>query len=248
VPVPVLKDNYVWLGHDGVHAFVVDPGEAEPVAQVLQSLQLKLAAILVTHHHGDHIGGVAALVETWHCPVYGPTTIGVVDTPVGEGDTVTLTTPAARFKVMAVPGHTLDHIAYYDDTTLFCGDTLFACGCGRLFEGTPTQMQHSLSRLAALPAETRVYCTHEYTLSNQRFARAVEPNNPALAARNEADEASRAQGRPTLPSSIGMERATNPFLRWAEWPVIQAAHAQGATGDDAVQVFGTLRRWKDGFA
>ena len=248
VPVPVLQDNYVWLGHDGVHAFVVDPGEAAPVEMALQSLQLTLAAILVTHHHGDHIGGVAALAEAWHCPVYGPGTIGVVNRPVGEGDTVALAAPAATFQVIAVPGHTLDHIAYYNDSTLFCGDTLFACGCGRLFEGTPAQMQHSLARLAALPADTRVCCTHEYTLANQRFALAVEPHSPALAARHSADQATRAQDRPTLPSSIGMECTTNPFLRWAEPGVVEAALAQGASSPDPVQVFAALRRWKDGFA
>jgi len=248
VPVPILKDNYVWLGHDGAHAFVVDPGEAAPVDAALKALQLKLTAILVTHHHGDHIGGVAALASAWHCPVYGPGSVDGIDWPVGEGDAVVLDGPAAAFTVMAVPGHTLDHIAYYGAGTLFCGDTLFACGCGRLFEGTPAQMQHALARLAALPADTRVYCTHEYTLANQRFALAVEPGNAALVTRHAADQAKRAQGQPTLPSSIGLERATNPFLRWAEPDVARAAHAHGAAGGDPIAVFAALRRWKDGFA
>ncbi|GAB3268013.1 hydroxyacylglutathione hydrolase [Chitinimonas naiadis] len=247
LPVPILQDNYVWLlQHDGL-AIVVDPGEAAPVAERLAALNLRLVAILLTHHHGDHTGGVAELVQQWACPVYGPASIAVVDHAVADGQRLLLADIGLAFEVMAVPGHTLDHIAYHGEGALFCGDTLFACGCGRLFEGTAQQMQRSLAKLAALPDETLVCCTHEYTLSNQRFARAVEPDNSALLARSQADEARRQRMEPTLPSHIGLERSTNPFLRWAVPAVQAAARGQGAEDDGPVAVFAALRRWKDQF-
>ncbi|MDN3577748.1 hydroxyacylglutathione hydrolase [Chitinimonas viridis] len=247
LPVPILQDNYVWLMHQAGHALVVDPGVAAPVVAQLETLGLHLSAILVTHHHGDHTGGLAELVARYGCPVYGPPSIAGVSQGVGEGGKVSVPAMGVSFAVLAVPGHTLDHIAYHGDGVVFCGDTLFACGCGRLFEGTATQMQASLARLAALPDETLVCCTHEYTLSNQRFALAVEPNNPALQQRHEADRLRREQQLPTLPSNIGLERATNPFLRWAE-PAIQAAAAsQGAIDNGPVAVFATLREWKNVF-
>lgn len=248
LPIPIFDDNYVWLSRAGARAFVVDPGDAGPVLAALREHGLTLEAILITHHHPDHIGGVAEIVADTGCPVYGPAHLAVVDRPVGEGSHIALPGTGAAFDVMALPGHTLDHLAYLGGGVLFCGDTLFACGCGRLKEGTPAQMQHSLSRLAELPADTQVYCTHEYTLVNQRFARAVEPGNHALAARAERDAARRAQGLPTVPFGLNEELATNPFLRWAEPGVKAAAQLHGAADVGAVEVFAAIRRWKDGFA
>ncbi|QDQ29332.1 hydroxyacylglutathione hydrolase [Chitinimonas arctica] len=247
LPVPILKDNYVWLLHQHGLAVVVDPGEAAPVAARLAQLNLRLAAILITHHHGDHTGGLAGLRAAFGCPVFGPPTVTGVDRPVAEGDRVALDDIQLRFDVMAVPGHTLDHLAYFGHGALFCGDTLFACGCGRLFEGSPAQMQASLARLAALPGDTLLCCTHEYTLANERFARAVEPHNAALLARMEHDEACRSRGEPTLPGNLACEAATNPFLRWSEPAVIAAARLHGALDDSPRQVFTALRRWKDDF-
>ncbi|QNM97453.1 hydroxyacylglutathione hydrolase [Chitinimonas koreensis] len=247
LPVPILEDNYVWLGHVDGRAFVVDPGEAAPVAARLAELGLSLDAVLLTHHHRDHTGGVAELAARWHCPVFGPAGLAGVTRPLADGDWLQLGALGLAFDVLAVPGHTLDHLAYYGHGTLFCGDTLFACGCGRLFEGTPAQMQASLARLAALPGDTRVCCTHEYTLANERFAHAVEPGNAELAQRMADDQARRARGEPTLPSSVGLERATNPFLRWDAPAVLAAARAHGAETGEPVAVFAALRRWKDGF-
>lgn len=242
-----MQDNYVWLLRQGERALVVDPGDAAPVAARLAELGLTLSAILLTHHHGDHTGGVAELAAIWGCPVYGPAGIPMVTQSLADGDSLQLADMDLRFEVLAVPGHTLDHLAYYGQGVLFCGDTLFACGCGRLFEGTAAQMQHSLARLLALPAETLVCCTHEYTLSNQRFALAVEPGNSELLWRSRTDAARRERGEPTLPSTLALERATNPFLRWAEPAVRAAARGQGAANDEPVEVFAALRRWKDGF-
>lgn len=248
LPVPILTDNYVWLAHVNGQALVVDPGEAQPVRAVLDALGLTLVAILVTHHHGDHIGGVAELAVAAGCAVFGPETIACVTHPVSEGDRIPLPALDTEFEVIAVPGHTLDHLAYVGDEALFCGDTLFACGCGRLFEGTPAQMQHALAKLRALPQTLRVYCTHEYTLANQRFARAVEPHNVELAARCQRDAALRAKQQATLPSNLLLECETNPFLRWDAPAVMAAARSNGAANDSPVEVFAALRRWKDGFS
>lgn len=248
MPIPILKDNYVWLGVQDDLAFVVDPGEAGPVLAELQRRRLRLAAILITHHHGDHVGGVDALVEAFGCPVYGPATVRQTTHPLHDGDRLPLAAFAIDFKVIAVPGHTLDHLAYVGDGLLFCGDTLFACGCGRLFEGTAAQMQASLARLAELPPDTLVYCTHEYTLSNQRFARAVEPDNAALQQRSASDAARREAGLPTVPFRLADELASNPFLRWSAPQVIATARQHGAADDSAVAVFAAVRRYKDGFA
>ena len=250
-PLPAFNDNYLWLlARDG-QAAVVDPGDPAPVLRALAERSLRLAAILVTHHHGDHAGGVPDLRATG-ATVYGPRSEAIegVDVLLGAGDEVTVL--GVRFAVLDVPGHTAGHIAYFagalDPPVVFCGDTMFACGCGRLFEGTPVQMLASLDRLAALPPATRVYCAHEYTLANIRFALNVEPDNTALQARAQSAQATRARGEPTVPSTIELELATNPFLRSAA-PAIQAAaqRRSGTASLDRVQTFTEIRRWKDGF-
>src|SRR5918993_3179061 len=203
VPVSAFKDNYVWTLRNATYAAVVDPGEARPVLDYLGREKLELAAILATHHHPDHVGGIAQLLEKYRVPVYGPRNepIATLNNPVSEGDTVTIPELGVTFDVLDIPGHTRAHVAYYGAGALFCGDTLFACGCGRLFEGTADQMFTSLSKLAALPDETKVYCGHEYTLANIGFARAVEPENRALGAREARDRKLRDAGKPTLPST-----------------------------------------------
>jgi len=252
--LPAFADNYIWMLHDGRQALVVDPGESAPVEQALDAQGLRLTAILVTHHHGDHVGGVDRLRQRLQGPVFGPAreAIPTPFTPLSDGDAAEW--QGLRFEVIDVPGHTAGHIAYFlpahDDGAapiLFCGDTLFSGGCGRLFEGTPAQMHRSLSRLAALPGETRVCCAHEYTLSNLKFARAVEPGNRALQDYTARCEALRAEGRPTLPSSIAQERDINPFMRCAQPEVAAAAAAHGARRDDEVDVLATLREWKNSF-
>ena len=207
-------------------------------------------AILATHHHPDHVGGIGELVRTWKVPVHGPKgePIPALTHPVGQGDSVAIPELAASFSVLDIPGHTRAHVAYYGLESLFCGDTLFACGCGRVFEGTAEQMLASLGKLAALPDETKVYCGHEYTLANIRFARAVDPDNPVLAAREERARRLREAGRPTLPSTLGEERATNPFLRCAEPAVVESANKYlGSRVADPVRVFSAIRDWKNRF-
>lgn len=238
--------------HDGQHAVVVDPGDAAPVQQALTSRGLVLKGILVTHHHPDHVGGVDALRPLLQGPVHGPAREHIPEpfVPHADGDVVEVL--GHRFEVIDVPGHTAGHIAYRQldapaAPLLFCGDTLFSAGCGRLFEGTPAQMSASLARLAALPGDARVCCTHEYTMSNLRFAAAVEPDNEALAGHIRHCEALRESGRPTLPSTIALERRINPFLRCSEPAVVAAARAQGAANDEPVAVFAALREWKNRF-
>lgn len=250
--VPAFADNYLWLIHDGQHAAVVDPGDAAPVEAALASLKLTLDAILLTHHHADHAGGVAALTRQRDIPVYGPAheRIAGVTAPLSEGQTVSLPSLDLRLSVLDVPGHTAGHIAYVaaDQQWLFCGDTLFAGGCGRLFEGTPAQMTASLQKFAALPDDTAVYCAHEYTVSNLRFAVAAEPDNAQLAQRLEQAQARRARGESTVPSDIGTEKRTNPFLRYREPGVITTLKAQGRLdSDDPVAAFAALREWKNSF-
>jgi hydroxyacylglutathione hydrolase len=252
LPLPAFSDNYIWMLHDGAQAFVVDPGDAAPVVKALDRLGLQLAAILVTHHHPDHVGGIDALRPRLQGPVYGPAheVIPQPCTPLVEGDRVNVL--GLDFEVIDVPGHTAGHIAYVQRGVsaaplLFCGDTLFSAGCGRLFEGTPAQMNHSLAKLKALPGDARVCCTHEYTLSNLRFANAVEPGNLALQAHTVQCVAQRERGEPTLPSSIAIERNINPFLRCTVPEVLASARAQGAASNDEVDVFAALREWKNNF-
>jgi hydroxyacylglutathione hydrolase len=252
VALPAFSDNYIWMLHDGREAVVVDPGDATPVLAALDAERLTLAAILVTHHHPDHVGGVDELRPRLRGSVHGPARerIPAPFEPHADGDVVDVL--GLRLRVLDVPGHTAGHIAYLSEDDgaeplLFCGDTLFCAGCGRLFEGTPAQMHASLARLAALPGRTRVCCTHEYTLSNLRFARAVEPGNADVAAHLAHCEALRAAGRITLPSTIERERRINPFLRCSEPEVIASACAQGATDTSPLAVFASLREWKNRF-
>lgn len=251
LPLPAFDDNYIWMLHDGHQALVVDPGDAQPVLQALQAHSLQLQAILVTHHHADHVGGVDELREATGARVHGPAGEDMPE-PLqrhSEGDTLELL--GLRFEVLDVPGHTAGHIAWYCSDPrgaplLFCGDTLFSGGCGRLFEGTPAQMLASLDKLAALPGHTRVCCAHEYTLGNLRFARAVEPGNTALQRYTQQCEALRAQQRPTLPSTLAVERDINPFLRTREPAVVQAVTPRAQAHDEA-GIFAALRLWKNEF-
>jgi hydroxyacylglutathione hydrolase len=253
IPLPAFQDNYLWVLHDGRRALVVDPGDAQPVLACLQRERLQLEAILVTHHHPDHIGGLDAVRDATGAAVYGPARERIPEplTRLSQDDTIEVL--GLTFRVIDVPGHTAGHIAYYcadvdGAPLLFCGDTLFSGGCGRLFEGTPAQMLSSLDKLAALPGTTRVCCTHEYTISNLNFARAVEPGNAELMHYLQRCESLRQRDLPTLPSTVAQEQQINPFLRARVPAVAQAARAHdAATPPDAVGVFATLRQWKNEF-
>ena len=261
IALPAFQDNYFWMLHDGRQALVVDPGQAAPVRAALDQHGLTLASILVTHHHADHTGGVAQLRDATGAVVFGPAAEKIPEpfTPREGGQRAVAA--GLAFQVIDVPGHTAGHIAYWLPADaaqqagagaaplLFCGDTLFSGGCGRLFEGTPAQMLASLDALAALPGDTRVCCAHEYTLSNLRFARAVEPANAELARYTEWCEAQRASGLPTLPAELRAERQINPFLRSREACVTSAVrqHATLPADADEVAVFGALRQWKNDF-
>ena len=251
-PIAAFTDNYIWALHDGQSALVVDPGDAQVVLDWLDREGLTLTGLLLTHHHADHTGGVDALQAQWSCKAWGPayeTLPGQVHR-VDDGDT--LTWQGVTIRVWSVPGHTAGHVAYLVDwpeapAVLFCGDTLFSAGCGRLFEGSPAQMLNSLDRLSTLPPDTRVCCAHEYTLSNLRFARHVEPDHLGLAHYETQCMAARARHQPTLPSTIGLERRINPFLRSREPSIRRALSLQGIECASDVDAFGALRAWKDRF-
>ena len=262
-----FRDNYIWLvrpAADDRRTLVVDPGDAAPVIDAFERRGLELRGILVTHHHSDHVGGITDLLQWWHArhpadapPVWGPAgeTIPARTQALRQGDGFTPQGWPMRFEVIEVPGHTLGHIAYVAHPlqgdpapALFCGDTLFSAGCGRLFEGTPAQMHHSLNKLAQLPENTTVNCAHEYTLSNLQFARSADPSNEAVVAHQQRCLALRAEGLPTLPSSIGLEKQINPFLRTGEPGVLQALERyRGQKPEDAVQALAWLREWKNDF-
>jgi hydroxyacylglutathione hydrolase len=252
-PIAAFTDNYIWLLFDDVsrQAFVVDPGDAQPVIETLQKLKLDLAGVLITHHHFDHVGGLQALCSAYDPVVYGPVnpTIDHISQRLQAGDTIEVL--GVSFEVYEVPGHTLDHIAFVhrgSNPVVFCGDTLFAGGCGRLFEGNPAMMLKSLESLATLDPATRVYCAHEYTLANLAFAQAVEPHNNDLSERIAAAESLRSHGEPTVPSNIALELATNPFLRCDVAEFQASLQQQGKfEGDDVVEAFTAVRSWKDNF-
>lgn len=252
-PIPALESNYFWLlqpSSEKPEAYILDPGDASPVQACLQQNNLTLAGIIITHHHWDHTDGIDELLAHYPVPVYGPDSARIprITHALREGEILEL--PGLRLHVLAVPGHTLDHLAYLHTDSqpakLFCGDSLFAGGCGRMFEGQPEQMLASLDKLAALPEDTLVYCSHEYTVANLKFALKVEPANEALRARLIAEEHKRQEHHSTLPSTIAMERRTNPFLRCHLASIKEAAEQHiGQPLPSAAAVFATIRRWKD---
>lgn len=253
--LPAFQDNYIWVLVDANRqCIVVDPGDAAPVERFIESNQLTLGAILITHHHPDHTGGIHQLISRWPVKVYGPANehISGVSDPLKGGETISINTPNIRFRVMDVPGHTLGHIAYYSGEQqpplLFNGDTLFSAGCGRLFEGTPAQMDASLTALCELPDNTQICCTHEYTLANLQFGLAVLPDDPALNERMSHVLALRNAGKPSLPTDFKTEKASNPFLRVDEPSMQKALEAEiGQPLTEHVERFAALRAWKDRF-
>lgn len=240
IPIPAFDDNYIWLLHHKNHAVVIDPGDAQPVIEALEKNNLTLSAILITHHHNDHTGGVARLIEDTGARVYAPKyeNFDFKHTALAENDIVHLPEINERFRVMWLPGHTLGHIAYYNDQSLFCGDTLFSAGCGRLFEGTPEQMLQSLNRLKQLNPATKVYCTHEYTATNIAFALTLEPDNETLIARQAIVKQLRSQQLPSIPSTIALELKINPFLRCNQATIWQNSQAKSR---DELAVFTAIR-------
>lgn len=252
IPIPAYKDNYIWMlfNPENHAAVVVDPGEAAPVLEKLFREKIKLVGILITHHHWDHTNGVVGLLEHFKVPVYGPTqeAANVVTRPLKENDQVKIPEVNLDLKVLDIPGHTLGHLAYYNNEFVFTGDTLFTGGCGRIFEGTADQLYDSLSKLAALPENTKVYCGHEYTEQNLKFAMAVEPTNHALKQRIQNVAVLRAKNLPTVPSTILEEKQTNPFLRCTASSIIEPVEKQAqAKLENSVAVFASLRKWKDSF-
>jgi len=248
--VQAFKDNYIWIVHNQSAAVIVDPGDASPVRQYLRQHKLQPVAIFCTHHHHDHTGGNMTLAQEFSIPVYGPANenIPLCTHGLTGGETLTIPELATEFTVMEVPGHTAGHIAFYGGHALFCGDTLFSCGCGRIFEGDAQQMYASLQKLAGLPDETKIYCAHEYTLANIEFAKTVDPDNSVLFELEKDCRQKRANSLPTLPSSMAIEKAVNPFLRCDQKPIIDcASQHEGRQLKDPVSVFTVLRNWKNSF-
>lgn len=248
-PIPAFSDNYIWCIHNGTDAAVVDPGDALPVIEYLNNHQLNLKTILITHHHADHIGGLKQLV-TEDTAVYGPVSnrIPFITQPLEDGAKISLPFFDMEFEVMHVPGHTREHIAYFGEGKLFCGDTLFSVGCGRLFEGTPDQMHGVFQRYRALPAETKIYCTHEYTMANLAFAEALTPTNPQLQEYKQWVVSQRNKGEPTLPSNIALEIKVNPYMRTDEAEMINAIKEQtGQKPMNDIEAFAAIRRLKDNY-
>lgn len=253
IPLEAFSDNYIWVIHapNDSSVAIVDPGDAKPVIDYLEHHKLVLETILITHHHPDHVGGVNTLKERYSCRVFAPLRDQqpFSDRDLVEGDQVSILNDNYQFKILEVPGHTMGHIAFYGHGAVFCGDTLFKAGCGRMFEGTPPVFYQSLQKLARLPADTKVYCTHEYTLANLRFAQSVEPDNTAVSEAIEHSEQLRAEGKPTLPSTIGEELSFNPFLRCDQKSLQEAANraSKEKTFSDPVRTFATIRQLKDNF-
>ncbi len=253
-PVPAFRDNYIWLLHDDSgRCLITDPGDADPVIAALDNLRLTPTAILVTHHHPDHVAGIEALLARWQMPVYGPAreNIPACSQRLCDGDRISFASPEVTLDVLDVPGHTLGHIAYYisqaEPPILLCGDTLFSGGCGRLFEGSAEQMQHSLDRYAGMPGNTLLCCTHEYTEANLRFALSLLPQDPAIGRRMTRVQALRREGRPSLPSTLAEERQSNVFLRCEDPDLIKALADDAAEPVDRLSVFTALRARKDRF-
>jgi hydroxyacylglutathione hydrolase len=247
-PLPAFEDNYIWVLHDDRHAVAIDPGDPAPLIAFLDAHRLRLTAVLITHHHRDHTGGNTRLRQRYDCAIYAPDNPRIPDVThvLRGGNSLDLAEPELHFEVLATPGHTLDHISYVGHGSLFCGDTVFGCGCGKLFEGSPAMMAASLDAILALPDATRVCCAHEYTLSNIDFAKTIDGSNPALLERERADRALRAQNRPTLPSTLALEKATNPFLRFHDDDMRGfAARYLNRPHPGPAEVFGAIRAAKD---
>lgn len=248
IPLPAFEDNYIWVLHDELHAIAVDPGDPAPLIAYLDARKLALTALLITHHHRDHTGGNTRLRQRYDCAIYAPDNprIAASTHVLHDGDAIEIDHPPLQFRILATPGHTLDHISYLGYDTLFCGDTVFGCGCGKLFEGTPAMMATSLDLILSLPDATRVCCAHEYTLSNIEFAKTIDGQNASLLERESVDRRARAAGRPTLPSTLGLEKATNPFLRFHDPDMIAFAARYLNRPDPApAEVFGAIRAAKD---